>query len=170
MSRIADPSDLRMIYVRQQHLPIISTTAATLLTLLPIVVSSPFIPDFAFLVLIAWRLLRPEMWTATTALPLGLFDDLITGHPLGQSMALWTIVFLAFDAMETRLVWRDYLTDWLAASLAICFFVWGGWYISRQMGSEIDFAVMLPQLGLSILAYPIIARIVLALDRRRLSR
>jgi rod shape-determining protein MreD len=36
-----------------------------LLDLLPIVATWPIVPDFAFLVLIAWRLLRPEMWRPT---------------------------------------------------------------------------------------------------------
>ena len=69
MSRIALTSgDVRMRDFRRQYVPILSTIAACLLSLLPIVVSSPIVPDFAFLVLIAWRLLRPEMWPSTTAL------------------------------------------------------------------------------------------------------
>jgi rod shape-determining protein MreD len=171
VSRIAaSRADVRLHHARRRYVPIVTTILACLLALLPIVVSSPLIPDFAFMVLIAWRLLRPELWTATTALPLGLFNDLVAGHPLGQSMALWTITFLAFDMMDSRLVWRDYLIDWLAASLAILFYTLGGWYIGRLMGSQIDFLIMLPQIGLSILAFPVVARIVLALDRWRLSR
>ena len=68
------------------------TLIASLLQALPLVVTTPLVPDFAFLTLLSWRLLRPEMWPAFHALPLGLFDDLVAGHPLGQSMALWTMV------------------------------------------------------------------------------
>lgn len=171
MSRIAaSRADVRLHHARRQYVPLLTTIAACLLAALPIVVTSPFIPDFAFLVLIAWRLLRPELWTATTALPLGLFNDLVAGHPLGQSMALWTMTFLVFDMMDSRLVWRDYLIDWLAATLAILFYTFGCWYIGRKLGSDINFAVMLPQIGLSVLAFPVVARIILALDRWRLSR
>lgn len=171
MSRIAfNSGDVRRSYIRREYVPIVSTVLACLLALLPIVVSSPIIPDFAFLVLIAWRLLRPEMWSPLTALPLGLFNDLIAGHPLGQSMALWTIVFLAFDLADSRLLFRDYWMDWFFASLAVVFYVFAGWYIGRLMGNSAHLAVMLPQLGASILAYPIVARVVLSLDRWRLSR
>ena len=169
--RIADSqADIVILDVRRQYLPIITTIIACLLAALPIVVSTPIVPDFAFLTLIAWRLLRPELWTATTALPLGLFNDLVAGHPLGQSMALWTVTFLIFDLLDARLVWRDYLMDWLSAALAIGAYVVGVWYIGRLFGSRIELIVLLPQIGLSILAYPVVARIVLALDRWRLAR
>jgi len=171
MSRIANSAaDVTIQRARRQYLPIISTIIACLLALLPIVANYPIIPDIGLLVLIAWRLLRPELWTVTTVLPLGMFNDLIVGHPIGQSMALWTILFLAYEIMDARLVWRDYWMDWFIASLSLIFYTFGAWYVGLLMGSEIQFSVMLPQVGLSILAYPFVARLVLALDRWRLAR
>jgi rod shape-determining protein MreD len=171
MSRIAaSPTDLRMRALRRQWVPITSTLAASLLALLPIVMSSALIPDFALLLLIAWRLLRPEMWSALMVLPLGLANDLIAGHPIGQSMALWTILFLIYDIMDIRLVWRDYWMDWFVAAISIIFYTYGVWYIGHLMGNAINFKIMLPQVGLSIFCYPLIARLVLTLDRWRLAR
>jgi rod shape-determining protein MreD len=171
MARIAsNRRDVRRLHFWRQYAPLLTVIAACLLNLLPVVVSSPIVPDFAYLVLVAWRLLRPEMWAATTALPLGLLNDLLAGHPIGQSMALWTVTFLVFEIMDSRLVWRDYLIDWLAASAAIIFYTFGDWYVGRLMGSSTEFIVMLPQLALSILVYPVVARIVLAIDRWRLVR
>jgi rod shape-determining protein MreD len=171
MSRIAGSSrDVAMLGFRRQWVPILSTLAAALLALLPYVAGSPLVPDFAYLVLLAWRLLRPEMWQAHVALPLGLFNDLVAGHPIGQSMALWTLIFLLLDLVDSRVGWRDYWTDWLFAAAAILFYTAGGWYVARQMGSATPFAVLLPQLGLSIFAYPLVARLIVALDRWRLAR
>jgi rod shape-determining protein MreD len=171
MSRIAlTQSDVRMKDFRRSYVPILSTVAACLLALLPVIVSSPVIPDLAFLVLISWRLLRPELWTATTALPLGLFNDLVAGHPLGQSMALWTIAFLVFDLIEARIVYKDYWMDWAFAALMIVGYTFGDWYIGRLMGSQMAFSILLPQLLAGILVYPVVARFILALDRWRLSR
>src|SRR3546814_7648334 len=93
------------------------------------------------------------MWSATTALPLGLLNDLLAGHPIGQSMALWTITFLAFDLLDSRVLFRDYWMDWFFAALAILFYVWSGWLIGQLMGSSVAFAVMAPQLGASVLAF-----------------
>lgn len=171
MSRIAFSSrDVRRRALRREYAPIISTILACMLALLPIIVSSPIIPDFGFLMLIAWRLLRPEMWVPTIALPLGLFNDLISAHPIGQSMALWTIIFIIFDIVDSRVLFRDYWMDWFFASLAILGYVYAGWFIGHLMGDTTSFMVMLPQLGASILAFPIIARLVLSLDRWRLAR
>lgn len=171
MSRIAGSSrDVALLGFRRQWVPILSTLAASLLALFPYVASWPVVPDLAYLVLLAWRLLRPEMWQAHIALPLGLFNDLAAGLPLGQSMALWTLTFLLLDIVDSRVGWRDYWLDWLFAAAAILFYTAGGWYVARQMGAVVPFAVLLPQLALSIFAYPVAARLVVALDRWRLSR
>lgn len=171
MSRIAfNSADVRRRTFRREYVPILSTIIACMLSLLPIIVSSPVIPDFGFLVLIAWRLLRPEMWAPTVALALGLFNDLVAGYPLGQSMALWTTFFIIFDIVDSRVLFRDYWMDWLIASVVIAAYVFADWYIGTLMGNQAGFHVMLPHLGASILAFPIVARLVLALDRWRLAR
>ena len=118
MSRIAGSRrDVAMLGFRQRWVPLLSTLFASLLNALPFVLTTPLVPDIAYLVVLSWRLLRPEIWAAHMALPLGLFNDLIAGHPLGQSMALWTLTFLAFDFVDSRVGWRDYWTDWLFASV-----------------------------------------------------
>ncbi|MDB5694095.1 MAG: rod shape-determining protein MreD [Alphaproteobacteria bacterium] len=162
--------DVAIWGVRRQWVPVTSILAASLLDTMPLVVTTPLVPDFAFLVLLSWRLLRPEMWPASIALPLGLFNDLVAGHPLGQSMALWTMVFLACELLDSRSGWRDYWLDWLFASLFILFYTVGEWRIGRAMGSGMEFDVLLPQLLLSIFSYPLVARLVVGLDRWRLSR
>jgi rod shape-determining protein MreD len=171
MSRIAGSrSAVAMRDFRRRFVPVGSTLAASLLALLPIVADAPVVPEIALLVVIAWRLLRPEVWPAHMALGLGLFNDLVAGHPIGQSVATWALIFLGCDYIDSRLGFRDYWMDWLIAAAAILFYSALTWYIGVLMGSRIAFAVMLPQLGVAILVYPLVARIVLALDRWRLTR
>ena len=171
MSRIALTSrDVTIKNVRRRYVPVASTLAAALLVILPIVTDRPLVPDFAFIVLIAWRLLRPELWPATMALPLGFFNDVVAGHPLGQSMALWTASFLILEFIDSRAMYRDYWMDWLIAALLILLHAFGAWAIAQWMGSRMDFGVLWPQIGLSVLAYPLVARLIVALDRWRLSR
>jgi rod shape-determining protein MreD len=155
---------------RRQWVPVGSTLAASLLKTLPVVATAPMMPDFAALMLLAWRLIRPELWQAQIALPLGLFNDLVGGQPLGQSMLLWTTAFLFLDLADSRAGWRDHWMEWLFASLMLAFLVYGDWAIAFLMGSRVSAEIMLPQLGASILVYPLAARIVYALDRRRLGR
>ena len=171
MNRIAGSStEVAIRDLRRRFVPTLSTIVAILLAVLPIVAQAPLLPDFGFLTLITWRLLRPEIWTPRDALLLGLLSDLVTGHPLGQGMLLWTATFLAIDLIDSRLGFRDYWMDWLLAAAAILFQTVGAWYIALLMHSDVRFTVMLPQIGLSILAYPVAARIVLGLDRWRLMR
>ena len=171
MNRIAGSSaEVAIRDYRRRFVPVGSTVAAMLLALLPIVSSSPLLPDLAFMTLVTWRLLRPEIWSAQVALGLGLLNDLVTGNPLGQSMLLWTAAFLTFDLVDTRLGFRDYLMDWLIGAAAIIFHTVGAWYIALLMGSDVRFSVVIPQIGLGVLFYPVVARAVLALDRWRLMR
>ena len=171
MNRIAfNQAAVRRRAFWQRNTPVISTLVASSLALLPIIASSALIPDIAFLVLISWRLLRPEMWAPTIALPLGLFNDLVAGYPIGQSMFVWTSVFIAFEIIDSRMLFRDYWMHWFFAALAIAFAVVADWYIARLMGSSVDIVVLLPQLAAAILVYPIASRLVLALDRWRLAR
>ena len=171
MNRIAgSQAEVAVRDFRRRYVPLLSTVVAILLGLLPIVAKMPLWPDFGFLFLITWRLLRPEIWTPRMALGLGLLSDLVTGDPLGQSMLLWTSLFLVFDLIDTRLGFRDYWMDWLIAAGAIAFHTVGAWYIALLMGSDVAFTLLAPQLGLSILAYPVATRLVLGLDRWRLMR
>jgi rod shape-determining protein MreD len=171
MSRIAgSEAEVAIRDLRFRYVPLLSTLAAVLLALTPLVAVSLWVPNLGFLVLITWRLLRPEIWPAQMALALGLAADLVSGAPLGQSMLLWTAAFLAFDYADGLLGVRDYWLDWVLAAAAILFHSAGVWYIALLMGSGVSFWIMIPQLVLSILSYPIAARLVLALDRWRLAR
>jgi rod shape-determining protein MreD len=169
--RIAS-SEVEIAYhdFRRRFVPGLTILAAAFLAVLPFVTVSPILPDFGLLAFLAWRLLRPEVWTPWLPLPLGLAADLIAGHPLGQSMLLWTAIGLACEVVDTRLGFRDYVMDWGLAAGAIIFQTVGAWYIGLLMGSDVRFTIMIPQLLLTILAYPLASRIVIALDRWRLAR
>lgn len=171
MSRIAGSNtEVAIRDLRRRYVPLVSTIAAMLMALLPIVASTLWVPNIGFLLLLTWRLMRPEIWSAQVALALGLAADLISGAPLGQSMLLWTLIFLGLDYADSLLGERDYWLDWLLATAAILFHSAGVWYIALLLGAKVSIWLMVPQLCLSILAYPLAARIVLRLDRWRLMR
>ncbi len=171
MSRIAGSNtEVAIRDLRRRYVPLVSTIAAMLMSLLPIVASALWVPNIGFLVLLTWRLMRPEIWSAQVALALGLAGDLISGAPLGQSMLLWTLIFLGLDYADSLLGVRDYWLDWLLAAAAILFHSAGVWYIALLLGAKVSIWLMVPQLCLAILAYPLAARIVLRLDRWRLMR
>lgn len=165
--RLAPPS--RTIELRARVVPLVSTIAASATALVPTVALSPAWPPFGLLVLLGWRLLRPELWAAWVGLPLGLADDLLSGQTLGTGMATWTIALLLVDAVEGRLLWRDYWQEWLLAAALIAFAIVCGWAIARWTGGATPIALLLPQIGASILCFPMVGRACAVLDRWRLA-
>jgi hypothetical protein len=79
----------------QQLIPVVSVMLGSLAPLLPMIVTSPIVPPFGFMMLLGWRLLRNDLWPVWAALPLGAFDDLFSGAPIGTAMSLWTVTFIA---------------------------------------------------------------------------
>lgn len=161
----ADQPPLRTVLV-----PILSTLAGSAMAILPIIATEPIIPPFGLMLLLAWRLLRPEMWPAWTALPLGLADDLLSGHYLGTAMILWTVAFLVLEWVDQLLVWRDGWIEWGIASIAILIIGIGSWALSQPAGSVTSLSTVVPQTIGAILLFPAILRLTAFLDRWRLRR
>ena len=151
-------------------LPAASVVAATLLSTLPIITETGWFPDFGFLMLIAWRLLRSDVWPSWWAAPLGFVNDLVTGAPLGLSVAVWTLAMLALDLLDRRTIWRDYWVEWALASVLILLNEAAQWQVAAWVGARVPFATMVPPILISIAAFPIAAWIVARLDHWRLGR
>jgi rod shape-determining protein MreD len=152
------------------YVPAVSVMAGSLLAALPIISMSGWFPDFGFLMLIAWRLLRADVWPAWWAAPLGLFNDLITGSPVGLSITVWTASMLALDLVDRRTMWRDYWLEWGLAAVLLLANEAAEWRVAQMMGASMRFISVLPPLLISIFAFPVAAGTVARLDRWRLGR
>lgn len=150
--------------------PAATVVAASLLAALPIVSSSGWYPDFGYLVLIGWRLLRADPWPAWWAAPLGLVNDLFTGYPIGFSVALWSATMLALDLIDRRTMWRDYWIEWVLAGVLIAIDEWLQWRVAKVIGAAPPFVRMVPTLIISICVFPVVAWIVSRIDAWRLGR
>ena len=153
-----------------QYTPAATVVAASLLSALPIVSNSGWFPDFGYLALLSWRLLRADPWPAWWAAPLGLVNDLFTGYPIGFSIALWSATVLVLDLIDRRTMWRDYWIEWMVATVLIAFDEWLQWRVARGLGADLPFTRMLPQLLISICAFPLSAWLVSRIDTWRLGR
>ena len=152
------------------YLPAASVVAASTLSALPIVSTSGWYPEFGFLALIAWRLLRSDPWPAWWAAPLGLANDLITGAPIGLSVALWTVTMILLDLVDRRTIWRDYWIEWALAALLLLLSETIEWWIAEMMDASLPFVSIMPPLLISIFAFPIAAWAVARIDHWRLGR
>lgn len=150
--------------------PAATVVAASLLAALPIVSTNGWYPDFGFLVLISWRLLRSDPWPAWWAAPLGLVNDLFTGQPIGLSIALWSATMLVLDLIDRRTMWRDYWMEWVLAAVLIASNEWLEWQVAGLVGASVPFSRVAAPLVITIFLFPIVAWLIARLDRWRLGR
>ncbi|MBN8818754.1 MAG: rod shape-determining protein MreD [Sphingomonas sp.] len=149
--------------------PIVSVMIGSMLSALaPVIAQTPLMPPFGLMLFVAWRLLRTDVWPLWIGAPLGLFDDLMSGQPLGSAVFLWTVVLLALDFESQRHFWRDYWHGWFMAVGAIAFTLAGGWLFVRLAGNGGPILQILPQLAYSVGLFPFVVRICAMLDRWRL--
>ncbi|GMM94296.1 rod shape-determining protein MreD [Qipengyuania sp. MTN3-11] len=150
--------------------PWISILAGSLLPIFFIATALPLVPPTGFLMLLAWRLVRPGLLPVWAGFPLGLFDDLYSGQPFGSAIFLWSATLLALEAIDLRLPWRSFAQDWFTAGIALTLYCLVGLALSGASPSFAAIIALGPQILLSILLFPLAARIVAGLDRLRLSR
>ena len=142
----------------------LSVVLGSLMTLVPVVAVVPFLPPFGLLMLLGWRMMRPDAMRVWAPVPLGFFDDLVSGQPLGSAMLLWTLSRLMIDVLDTRLVWRDFWQDWLIASGAIGFCLIAGRLVAAPFSAHVDTAMLL-QIVISAALFPLVSRLCAWFDR-----
>ena len=151
-------------------LPTLSVMLGSLTVLAPIVATVPVLPPFGLLMLVAWRLLRGDLIAPWAGIPLGLFDDLFSGAPLGTGMASWTAVLLAIEAIDQRWLFRDAWQDWGVAGVLIAAQLIASWALGGLVGSIPLPYFLVPQWLTAMLCYPLAMRLAAWLDRRRSTR
>lgn len=152
------------------YVPAGSVVLASLLSSLPVVASSGWFPDFGFLMLLGWRLLRGDPWPGWWAAPLGFVNDLFTGDPLGYSVALWSATMIALDLIDRRTIWRDYWIEWMLAAAFIAADELFQWRVAKAIAAAPPLVSVVPPVVISILVFPLVAWTVGRLDRWRLGR
>ncbi|GAA4042704.1 hypothetical protein GCM10022281_24880 [Sphingomonas rosea] len=150
--------------------PALSVAFASLIPLLPIMAEVGWMPETGFLLLLAWRLLRSDVIPGWWSAPLGLWNDLVLGLPIGLSVATWTAAMIILDLLDRRTMWRDYWLEWLIASGLITLAELARREVDAAMGARADWGAVLPSIAIAILAFPVAAWAASAIDRWRLGR
>ena len=161
--------DREQSLLRMLAIPIASVILASMVTTLPIFSSEPLLPPFGLLMFLSWRLMRPGLLPVWSGVPFGLMDDLFSGQPFGSAGLLWSLAMLVVEIIDYRAKWRDYQQDCLIAALLITAVLLGGWWIAGIGHAASEPMVLFPQIILSILLYPLVARICARLDSWRLA-
>lgn len=171
----ARPEDLVPRRINRAPSPLVSGSLAWITVMLaslaafsPIVASAPVAPPVAFMVFLAWRMLRPGLLPIWAGLPLGGFDDLFSGQPLGSGIVLWSAAMLAMEWIDSRFLWRSFVQDWAAACpLLVMYLVLGAAFAGIAAGYPLPLVIG-PQILITLAFYPLVTQIVALLDRIRL--
>jgi rod shape-determining protein MreD len=153
-----------------RSVPYVSIVLASLAPVIVIADVMPLVPPLGFLMLLAWRMVRPGLLPLWAGAPLGAFDDLVSGQPFGSAILLWSLAMMAIELIETRFPWRGFWQDWFTAGLIAVAYWFAALLVSGGDVSMTLLSISAPQALLSILLYPIIARLVARLDQFRLAR
>jgi len=148
--------------------PWVTVMLFSLAPILPIVASAPVMPPLGFMLLLAWRQVRPGLLPVWAGAPLGMFDDMFSGQPFGSAVLLWTLAAIVLDLYEARFPFRHFLFDWLVSSIMVCAYLALSLVFANAAGASASVLVIAPQALTSILLLPLMGRLVSALDRFRL--
>lgn len=160
----------RELLILAYGLPWATILLGSLTPWLPVIAPAPVLPPFGFLLLLAWRLLRPGLLPPWAGLPLGLFDDLYSGQPMGSGVLLFSIALIIIELIEIRFPWRNFWLDWLTATGLVVPYLVVAALLSGATLTVVQLGVIAPQILLSVVLFPVIARMVAMLDRLRLTR
>jgi rod shape-determining protein MreD len=122
------------------------------------------------MLLLAWRLMRPGLLPSWAGLPLGAFDDLFSGQPFGSGILLFSLTLIGLEILDARLPWRSFWQDWIIAIAVIAAYLVVAALVSGAHVDRVMLLALIPQFGLAVLMFPIVARVVSMLDRLRLLR
>lgn len=161
--------DREQSLLKMLAIPIASIVLASMVTTLPFFTAEPLLPPFGLLMFLGWRMMRPGLLPVWSGVPFGLMDDLFSGQPFGSAGLFWSLAMLAIEIIDARAIWRDYLQDWLIAALLITAVLLGGLWIVSLAHAASEPALLVPQIILSILLYPLAVRICARLDSWRLA-
>ena len=151
-----------------RSVPWLTVCLGSIAPTLPTISSAPLLPPLGFLILLAWRQTRPGLLPVWAGAILGLVDDLFSGQPLGSAVLTWSLAMFAIEVIEARIPWRNFALNWLEAAGIITAYILLSLAFSNAAGGMTSVGVVVPQLFMSILLYPLAGRLVWLFDRARL--
>src|SRR3546814_975805 len=93
-------------------------------------------------------------------LPLVLWDDLVSGAPIGTAVGLWTLASIAIAYSSQRIYWRGFFHDWAIAALLVAIIQSLAALITHPTAEPGKvLGLVLPQIIISALLVPLFMRL-----------
>lgn len=155
--------------IRILIVPILSVLLGSMITALPFFYQLPMLPPMGLMIFLSWRLMRPGLWPIWAGLPFGIFDDIFSGQIFGSAAFIWSMIMLVMELVDSRAVWRDHWQDWFIAAVALIASILAGWYFVGLAFHSPSATVLVLQILISILSFPVVIRFCARLDKWRLA-
>lgn len=146
--------------------PAAASVGLLFVMLAPLPLSVPAMPHLALMGVLVWAMLQPALMPPWVAFCIGLLADLLFGQPLGVNATLFA---LAAGSMRlaSRLVGRNgHMFDWLLAAVVMLGFALLTGPLMALAGEPGAALPLLWQWLTSIMAWPLVARLCAAIQRR----
>ncbi len=119
---------------------------------------APVMPFLALAAVFYWTVFRPDLLPAWAIFALGLFQDLITGIPLGAGVLALLVVYLTVTAQRRFFSAASFFMLWVSFILIAAIATLAMWLAaSALLGQIVDPAPALLQLLATIAVYPCLA-------------
>jgi rod shape-determining protein MreD len=152
-------------------LPVIISLALTLAVVLPIGLPQWGIlaPPLLLIAVFYWSIVRPDLMPPTAAFVLGLFQDLLTGAPLGSGAFIMVLTQWTMRGQQRYLINRPFFLMWAAfAPVAIIAGVLD-WLVYALINFHaVPILGALVRMVLGIVLFPVVAWLILIPTHRTL--
>ncbi len=174
MSMISTETNVahRLRKIFERTLPFIVALFCVILSMLPFGLVSGIIiaPAFALMAVFYWALYRPDLMPPYAVFFTGLYQDLLSGGPLG----LWSFIYLCAYGMivSQRLffIGKAFLAIWFAfgiVAILVNLIMWG--IVSLYYANVMSLWPIIGQTALSFALYPFMGKFFGWVQRRFLS-
>jgi rod shape-determining protein MreD len=104
----------RFDQISRRFLPVLSAIVLGVLAVLPVGIPQwgALAPPLMLIAVFYWSLVRPDLMPPTAAFLLGLFQDLLSGAPLGSGALVMVVTQWTMRGQQRFLVNRPFLLVW----------------------------------------------------------
>lgn len=152
-------------------LPIAISLVLTLAVILPIGLPQwgLLAPPLLLIAVYYWSIVRPDLMPPTAAFVLGLFQDLLTGAPLGSGALVMVLTQWTMRSQQRYLFNRPFFLMWAAFAPVVLIAGVLDWLIYAMLTfNAVPIASALVRMMLGFVLFPVVAWIILIPTHRTL--
>ena len=138
---------------------VVMVIGGSLISTLPFTATTPLLPPVAFLAFALWCQLRPDLLPPWSALGFALFDDLVSGNPLGTALFLWPLFGLALRTSDRWFLFRSWRQDWFVTAIAGLGYLTALWWLAPLHGGAPPIGSLLLPAAASVILIPFLLRL-----------